>query len=211
MRPFHQGLLRWIERLLWISAVGAVVCVLGVLAEGRIYQSYLNSKFDEDIATRQILSYTRDQAKSVPAMVAAESRPSGPLPYIGRLEVPRLRMSVMVLDGVDNRTLRRGAGHIPGTAWPGQAGNVAVAGHRDTFFRALEGIQKNDRISFQMTNGDYEYVVESIRIVEPNAVDVLANPGHPVLTLITCYPFYFVGPAPKRFVVQAHSVSHVQH
>jgi sortase A len=112
----------------------------------------------------------------------------------------------MLLEGVDGQTLRHGIGHIPGTALPGESGNMGIAGHRDTYFRGLAGIRKQDRIKVETLEGDYEYAVDSIRIVEPDAVHVLHDSGHPVLTLVTCYPFHFVGPAPKRFIVRASRV-----
>jgi sortase A len=123
--------------------------------------------------------------------------------YLGRLEIPRLDMFIMVLSGIDSGTLIRGIGHIPGTALPGKPGNIGIAGHRDTFFRRLADIRNNDEIILRVLDKEYQYVVESIRVVDPDAVNVLFDFGHPVLTLVTCYPFRLVGPAPKRFVVQA--------
>jgi sortase A len=94
-------------------------------------------------------------------------------------------------------------GHVPGTAFPGLSGNVALSAHRDTFFRNLRELHKNDLISVSTVNGTFEYEVEYKAIVEPNERSVLRDIGRPTLTLITCYPFYYVGPAPKRFVVHA--------
>jgi len=94
-------------------------------------------------------------------------------------------------------------GHIPGTALPGNVGNVGLAGHRDTFFRALRNIQADDTIEMQTTAGTYRYVVKSTRIVTPRDVSVLQASGGETLTLVTCYPFYYVGSAPKRFIVHA--------
>jgi sortase A len=125
---------------------------------------------------------------------------------IGRIEIPRLGLSVIVVEGVDKRSLRRAAGHIPGTALPGQPGNVGVSAHRDTFFRPLRNIQPSDMILFTTTLGDYRYRVISTEIVDEYAVAVLAPSRNEVLTLVTCYPFYFVGPAPKRFIVRAERI-----
>jgi sortase A len=122
---------------------------------------------------------------------------------IGRIEIPSLGLSVMVIEGVDGRTLRRAAGHIPGTALPGQPGNVGISAHRDTFFRPLRKIQKNDMITFTTVLGDYRYRVMSTKVVNSRDVEVLSPRGNEALTLVTCYPFYFVGPAPKRFIVRA--------
>jgi len=126
---------------------------------------------------------------------------------LGRLEVPRLSLSVIVSQGVSTGTLRRSVGHIPGTALPGELGNVGIAGHRDTFFRPLKEIRKNDILALTTLAGAYQYVVDSIQIVSPDNVKVLDPTDHPTLTLVTCYPFYYVGSAPKRFIVQAHLAS----
>jgi sortase A len=125
---------------------------------------------------------------------------------IGRMQIPRLGLSVMVAEGVDAPQLALGAGHVPGTALPGQPGNVAVAGHRDTFFRKLRELQKNDVVQFTTLSGTYDYTVESMQIVSPNDVQVLRASKQPMLTLVTCYPFYYIGPAPRRFIVQARQI-----
>ena len=109
----------------------------------------------------------------------------------------------MVLEGTDSPTLRRAVGHIPGTALPWQPGDVAIAGHRDTFFRPLREICRGDNITLQTLQGSYHYRVEFTRVVDPRDTWVLSSSHGPTLTLITCYPFYFVGSAPKRFVVCA--------
>jgi sortase A len=109
----------------------------------------------------------------------------------------------MVREGADEGTLSRAVGHIPGTALPGNIGNVGLAGHRDTFFRALRNIRSDDTIEVQTTAGTYRYKVKSTRIVAPRDVSVLQASGGETLTLVTCYPFYYVGSAPKRFIVHA--------
>jgi sortase A len=109
----------------------------------------------------------------------------------------------MVREGADERTLSRAVGHIPGTALPGNVGNVGLAGHRDTFFRALRNIRADDTIELETTAGTYRYIVKSTRIVTPRDVSVLEASGGETLTLVTCYPFYYVGSAPKRFIVHA--------
>jgi len=125
---------------------------------------------------------------------------------IGRVEIPRLQLSAMVCEGAGNPTLRRAVGHVRGTALPGQPGNVALAGHRDTFFRSLRDLRLKDEIQVSTPNGNFKYEVESMRVVEPNNVEVLAPSSENVLTLITCYPFSYVGPAPKRFIARARQV-----
>jgi sortase A len=114
----------------------------------------------------------------------------------GRLEIPRLNMSVMVMEGVSDRTLRLGAGHIPGT-------EMGIAGHRDSFFRPLKDIQKGDTIKFATIDGTREYRVTDTTIVGPKDTFVLDGKSDDEMTLVTCYPFYYLGSAPKRFIVQA--------
>jgi sortase A len=124
----------------------------------------------------------------------------------GEIQVPRLGMSVMVVQGDSPASLRHAVGHLPKSALPGEWGNVALAGHRDTYFRPLRDIRVGDEIRFKTAEHSFEYMVESIEVVLPTDVQVLeATSGHD-LTFVTCFPFYFVGPAPKRFVVRAREV-----
>jgi sortase A len=126
---------------------------------------------------------------------------------VGRLEVSRIGISVIVLQGIEEDTLISGAGHVPGTPLPGAEGNVAIAAHRDTFFRKLQGIRPGDSIQVATVRRTYEYVVDSTEIVDPEDTQVMESRARPELTLITCYPFYFVGAAPKRFIVHARPLT----
>jgi sortase A len=126
---------------------------------------------------------------------------------IGRLEIPRLGLSAMLIEGDDQKTLRRAVGHIPGTPLPGQPGNVALTGHRDTFFRPLRNIRASDIIVVTTLQGQYRYRVVSTRVVRPDNVAVLNPSAGEILTLVTCYPFYFVGAAPDRFIVRAERLA----
>jgi sortase A len=130
---------------------------------------------------------------------------SGRTPW-GRIEISTIGLEAMILEGTDARTLRRAVGHIPGTPLPGQQGNVAITGHRDTFFRPLRNIRKDDEIRLTTLSGSYRYWVDSIKVVEAKDMGVLDNSEDEILTLVTCYPFYYVGPAPKRFIVRAHRI-----
>jgi sortase A len=194
----------------------AVAC-LGLYSftylERVLYQAHESREFDQtpdrsavavaaNNNTTSIGRVVRPSRKSVPS-----SRLSSPTALIGRLTVPRLHLSAMVREGIDPNTLLLAIGHIPATALPGQAGNVGVAGHRDTFFRGLKDLRARDEIRFSTLNGDFKYVVESLIIVEPDNVGVLAQSSENVLTLVTCYPFSYIGAAPKRFVVRAMQVS----
>jgi sortase A len=125
---------------------------------------------------------------------------------IGRIEIPRIHLSAIVVEGDDSTSLRLGVGHVPGTALPGAAGNAALAGHRDTFFRALRRISKDDRITLTTPYGSYRYEVGAIEVVGPGDTRVLDPTNEPTLTLVTCFPFSYIGAAPERFVVVAHKV-----
>ena len=147
---------------------------------------------------------------TVRAPETANNAPQTPKPVepvgnavIGRLSIPRLRLTAIIREGVGEDTLRVALGHIPATALPGQTGNVGIAGHRDTLFRALRRIHKNDVISLQTLGGTYTYRVQATKIVGPREVSVLDSTSSPELTLVTCYPFYYVGSAPERFIVKA--------
>jgi len=126
---------------------------------------------------------------------------------VGRMEIPRLGISVAIAEGTDAFTLRRAAGHILGTALPGRSGNVGIAGHRDTLFRPLRNIRQNDVILLTTLQGEYRYRVVSTKVASPNDIAVLTPDGNEILTLVTCFPFYLVGPAPDRFIVRAQRVS----
>ncbi len=133
--------------------------------------------------------------------LTARSLPDGSV--VGRLAIPRLGLSTIVVEGVGERDLDLAAGHIPGTSLPGSVGNIGIAGHRDTFFRPLRLIRNNDVVSMTTSSGEYQYRVVSSEIVKPDDVRVLYPTKTEMLTLVTCYPFFFVGPAPRRFIIRA--------
>ena len=124
------------------------------------------------------------------------------LPW-GVLSIDKLRIRVPVFDGTDDLVLNRGAGWIAGTARPGDAGNIGIAGHRDGFFRGLKDIVAGDEVTLTTPQEQATYIVDQIEIVSPERVEVLQARRAPSLTLVTCYPFYFVGDAPQRFIVHA--------
>jgi LPXTG-site transpeptidase (sortase) family protein len=124
---------------------------------------------------------------------------------IGRLEIPRLNVSVMVMEGDDDATLARAVGHLRETALPWEPGNAVIAGHRDTFFRPLENVREGDEIRMTTTRGTFDYRVIRTDIVEPDDLSALAPTPIRSLTLLTCYPFVYVGSAPQRFIIHARS------
>jgi sortase A len=222
------------ERILLLLGLVALDCFIWISTSSVLYQAYEDWAFDQTLRglTPGVTGFVSDEARwlwgragkaeappapgsianAPPADEPAPSEPAKAAPalrsVIGRLEIPRLNLSVMVREGADGRTLSRAVGHIPGTALPGGLGNVGLAGHRDTFFRALQNIRENDAIEFETTSGTFRYVVKSTTIVSPRDVSVLAaSAGGENLTLVTCYPFYYLGSAPKRFIVRASQVA----
>lgn len=195
MRQPLAQILKWGRRLMFVCA-GLILGYCGfVLADARIFQ-YAESRNLE----RQLHDEHTPPRSSAGLLAVA----AGGL--IGRLEIPRLGLSVIVIEGEDKTTLRRAAGHVPGTALPGQTGNVGITGHRDTFFRSLRNIRHNDMVTLITLQGEFRYRVVSTMVVSPNDIAVLDSTGGESLTLVTCHPFYFVGPAPNRFIIRAARV-----
>lgn len=122
---------------------------------------------------------------------------------VAKLDAPSVKMSATILEGTDDRTLSRGAGHIEETAYPGEAGNFAIAGHRDTTFRAVRHIKVGDPLVVTTADGVFNYRITKTFIVEPEDVYVLDPTEQPTLTLVTCYPFEYIGHAPRRYIVKA--------
>lgn len=147
-------------------------------------------------------------------VVSAPAKPRAieavPIAYggvIGEIEVPRLGLKAMVVQGDSEKLLRRAVGHLPETALPGETGNVALAGHRDGIFRPLRNVLPGDLITLRTPDREFQYEVEWTAIVPPTAVRVIQPTSEPALTLVTCFPFYYVGAAPERFVVRARKIA----
>jgi len=190
-----QKLLRWSQRLFFIAGAIALGYVGFTLLDARLYQA--SAKRSLETQVEQIQNENEPhETQPQPAIKRGD--------VLGRLDIPRLGMSIAVLQGTNSRILRRGAGHIENTPLPGELGNSGIAGHRDTFFRGLKDVRKDDEIQFQTATGLLHYEVDWAKVVEPNDTTALEPSTESTLTLVTCYPFYFVGPAPKRFVVRAH-------
>lgn len=124
-------------------------------------------------------------------------------PPLAVLRIPRLNLQVPIFDGTNELILNRGAGRIEGTAMPGSDGNIGIAAHRDGFFRSLKDISVGDTLQLATSSGTISYAIDNIEIVTPDNVTVLQRRPHPSVTLVTCYPFYFVGDAPQRYIVHA--------
>jgi sortase A len=144
--------------------------------------------------------------KAAPAPPARSARKYRRSELIGRIEMPRLKVAAVLKEGTDTKTLSRAVGHVPYTALPGEKGNVGVAAHRDTYFRGLRNVRHGDVIRVTTEDGVYMYEVDSLKIVWPKNVEVLDPTPDKRITLVTCYPFNYVGSAPKRFIVQGKQV-----
>jgi len=184
--------------------------------DAKLFQAYQTWRFQRALTAANV-SRAREQRlrpSLLPPAVAEANRAraanlalgGGEGTPLGRIEINAVGLAAIILEGTESGTLRRAAGHVPGTALPGQTGNVAIAGHRDTFFRGLRKIQNGDEITLTTLNGVTRYLVDSTQVVEPSDTRVLDNSPDAILTLVTCYPFSFVGPAPKRFIVRAHKI-----
>jgi sortase A len=195
-----------------------------------VYQDYSSWAFDRELRGQPapVAEFVRDELARLmgrQAIVNENGRaenetpavanpPSPPTPkrlpedaMIGRVAIPRLGLQAIVREGTDAGTLERSVGHVPFTALPGESGNVAIAAHRDTFFRGLGQIRPDDVITFSTLQGRYRYQVEYTRVVSPKDVSVVAPTHDAELTLITCYPFHYIGSAPNRFIVRAKQIA----
>jgi LPXTG-site transpeptidase (sortase) family protein len=189
-----------IERILIVIAVAAT----SYYATMQVYAAREQTALSRELEAARGAAPDPARTSPPPKRPTIATRP--PLAaraVVGRIEVPRLRMSALAREGVDVRTLRGSVGHVPGTALPGEPGNAAFAAHRDTFFRPLEGIRSGDAIVVTTADGIHRYTVVGTRVVEPTEVSVLRSTERSQLTLVTCYPFDYVGSAPQRFIVQA--------
>jgi sortase A len=222
-------MLLWLERLLLAIGLLCLGLVAFAAIDARWFAYQQGRRLDRALRARASAatpgqeSRTGDlaapKAGTAPAPASETDRletfrPGGAAPpppppaaegsVLGRIEIPRVGISALVLEGVSGLTLRRGVGHISGTSLPRLPGNIGLAGHRDTVFRGLKDIRKGDPITLETLDGTYRYVVDWAQVVDPDDVGVLAVSSRPELTLVTCYPFYYVGSAPERFVVRAH-------
>jgi sortase A len=192
-------ILRWIER--GLAIVGAV-CLLWAGAaslSALVYQVEQRAFMEGPPPDRD-----RPEADRRPHAVASRVEVSAP---IGRLDIPRIGLSAVVAEGDDENTLRVAVGHLPDTPLPWQEGNSALAGHRDSFFRPLRRIEVGDDIHLATRQGTLRYRVSRRAVVDPDDLWVLEPSPTAALTLITCYPFDYVGSAPRRFIVHAERIA----
>jgi sortase A len=184
------GAVRWVRWFLFAA---------GFLILGYCGAAWLGSRLRQAEGNRKLDRVLRDSA-AIPAPKIT-TIPEGGL--IGRVEIPNLHLSAVVFQGADSSVLDHGVGHVDTSALPGQPGNVVLAAHRDSFFRPLRNIRKGDTVTVTTESGPRNYQVTSTEVVKPTETSVLDPTAEPTLTLITCYPFYYIGHAPKRFIVRA--------
>lgn len=194
----HRFLL-WSRTILLVAGVLALGDSGFVILNSKIYQAIQIHRFENQLESTSPLIVNAVGVDYLPAAMAEGTA-------LGKIDIARLGISAMIMEGTDDHTLGRAVGHIRGTPLPGAIGNTAIAGHRDTFFRPLRNIRNNDEIILSTLNGLTHYVVDSAQVVAPEDIQVLDNSEGTTLTLITCYPFYFLGAAPKRFIVRAHEI-----
>ena len=195
-------MLKIIERVLLVVGIVCLGYYGYVSAETMLYQAQENRALDE-----LLLRSEPAPPESAPTADVPSRRTLAPGETVGRIEIPRLGVSAIIKAGTDARTLQLAVGHIPGTALPGEGGNIGLAAHRDTFFRKLRDIESDDEIRLTTPEGSYTYRVARTDIVEPHDVWVLDPTEYPALTLVTCYPFSYVGSAPQRFIVRAQRIN----
>jgi sortase A len=191
-----RSIVRWLRKSLLLRAAYYFFLACGILGLGYATYVAVDARAYEAVEESR-LSNVRP---------AQEPRAVAEGDVIGEMRIPRLALQAIVVQGESSRVLRRAVGHLSETALPGEAGNVTLAGHRDSFFRPLRSIQLGDAITIKTPDGEFQYQVESTQVVSPSDVQVLQQSSEKTLTLITCFPFYYVGPAPKRFIVRARQI-----
>jgi sortase A len=200
------GVARWLRRgeiALWALGISLLGGALATIVISRTYQARQGRAFSglDRLAAAPALGAASFATVAAPA--SSSPPPVGDPLLLGRIEIPRIGLSAMIRDGDNDATLTVAVGRIPGTARPGERGNMALAGHRDTFFRALRHVRVDDVIHVRVPGRRYDYRVESTEVVGPREIRVLDPTPEAVLTLVTCHPFGYVGNAPDRFIVRA--------
>jgi sortase A len=188
----RQRIVRWTRQALLGCGVLAISFVGLTLLDAKVYQERAGLTLDMQIHAQERI----DAGPLKPTVKEGD--------VLGRMNIRKIGVSVVVLQGTSSQTLQNGVGHIEGTALPGEPGNIGIAGHRDTYFRALKDIRANDEIEIQTAAGITRFEVDWIQITVPGDAAIVSTTTESALTLVTCYPFHYIGAAPERFVVHAH-------
>jgi sortase A len=194
-----KKILVWSQHVFFIAGFSALGYCALVVGAARYYQA----RERDQISTPATGVAVRSEPPGLLRPVDTTLRVGSGLALVGRVEAPRIQLSAMVAEGASSRVLRLAVGHVPGTALPWQSGNVTLVAHRDTFFRRLGELKPGDVIRITVPGNQYTYRVTFSDIVNPEQTWVLQPATGETLTLVTCYPFHFVGSAPQRFVVRA--------
>jgi sortase A len=189
-------ILTWIERGLLAAGIALGAWSAAVYVEGRFFSTLPPPPVGGSAAA--------EHRSNAPGVTVVASIPPGS--WLARLDAPSVQLSAAVLEGSDDETLGRSAGHIEDTPFPGQPGNIGIAGHRDTTFRAVRHLRLGDPLVLTTSDRVYRYEITRTFVVNPDDVYVLDPSDHPILTLVTCYPFEFIGHAPHRYIIQASLV-----
>jgi sortase A len=197
-RRTRAALLRVASYVFLVGGLSALVYCAYVVAAGYSYQEIQKSRFESE-GRNVVASMDRND----------QYRPVADGTSIGEMKVPRLGLNAIFVQGDSPKILRRAVGHIADTALPGGRGNVVLTGHRDSFFRPLRNIRPGDTIEITTLQGAFAYQVDWTKVVSPDDIEVLRPSSQNTLTLVTCFPFYYVGPAPSRYIVRAHQVDTV--
>jgi sortase A len=207
-RARKRRVLAWVEWTL-IGIGIACLAAYGVACASRsYYQTVEEDHFEADILHGLLVERHDTSEWSKKRVGAFEASRERNVEARARLSIPAAGLSVMVLEGTDDATLDRAVGRIEGTAGFEEDGNLGIAGHRDGFFRGLRHVALGDEITLSTLSGVTRYRINDLSIVEPEDVEVLEpTPGRRTITLVTCHPFYFVGSAPRRYIVQGEQIS----
>jgi sortase A len=204
MTRSSSATLIWVEGILWIAAAVIGSWTLFVVAQNFYYGRLPIPDGRLVQASRRLPGESGGDTVATSGSLARRAEPGA---WVARLEGPTVELKATVLEGSDDRTLRRAAGHIEYTPLPGEGGNIGIAGHRDTTFYPVRKLKTGDRLTLTTASHVFEYEVHDTWIVEPEDIQVLDPTTRPALTLVTCYPFNFVGNAPKRFIVRGELIS----
>jgi LPXTG-site transpeptidase (sortase) family protein len=199
----RPGWRAWTGRALVAVGLACLIFYSVVTVQAWRYQRAAKSRVEQMISVER----PSIERPAVPHSVPDVTKSLAIGEIIGRVDIPRLKLSAAVAEGDDDKTLGNAVGHLPDTPLPWhRRGNVALAAHRDGLFRSLEGIRLNDDVRLVTSRGEFHYRVTKTHIVDPDDVWVIAPTDTPTITLITCYPFSFVGNAPRRFIVKAELI-----
>ncbi len=200
-----KPLLATLEKALW--AIGGLLILVHIVAraDSAVGSRLALASAAETIDPQYQPSYRFWSHERIEAYRASVRQDTGPL--VGTLQIPALDLLVPLYSNTDELHLNRGVGVIEGMSMPGEGGNLGIAGHRDGFFRVLRDIRKGERVEVRTAARRYVYEISAVSIVDASDATLLAPTREPSLTLVTCYPFYYVGPAPRRFVVRGVLIS----